>query len=271
MLIYIHKSLKCNLRNDLCVSDKDKEILTIKISRENDKNILLICCCRPPNGDSENLSPFLQNNIIEKSVSEKKFSYVIGGFNMNCLKYHETDKTRYFNDNIFEKGAIINRPTRISEHSASLIFNNSLKKGIIKSDVSDHFPIFLNTINERKTSGRCYKDKKRVFSKRNITSFKKQLSLLHWRYIAFKGTVNEIYDTFLKTLIDIYDANFPIREYILKDKNIKSPWVSKGLRKSSKTKQRLYIKFLKTKTLEDESKYKNYKSLFEKLRKGKLK
>ena len=36
---------------------------------------------------------------------------------------------------------------------------------------------------------------------------------------------------------------------------------------SSKTKQRLYIKFLKTKTLEDESKYKNYKSLFEKLRK----
>ena len=79
--------------------------------------------------------------------------------------------------------------------------------------------------------------------------------------------MNEIYDTFLKTLTDIYDANFPIREYILKDKDIKSPWISKGLKKSSKTKQRLYIKFLKTKTLEDESKYKNYKSLFEKLRK----
>ena len=77
--------------------------------------------------------------------------------------------------------------------------------------------------------------------------------------------MNEIYDTFLKTLTDIYDANFPIREYILKDKDIKSPWISKGLKKSSKTKQRLYIKFLKTKTLEDESKYKNYKSLFEKL------
>ena len=29
--IYIHKSLTCNLRNDLCVSDKDKEILTIEI------------------------------------------------------------------------------------------------------------------------------------------------------------------------------------------------------------------------------------------------
>ena len=37
VLIYIHERLKCNLRNDLCVSDKDKEILTIEISRENDK------------------------------------------------------------------------------------------------------------------------------------------------------------------------------------------------------------------------------------------
>ena len=154
MLIYIHKSLKCNLCNDLCVSDKDKEILTIEISRENDKNILLSCCYRPPNGDSENLSTFLQNNIIEKSVSEKKISYMIGDFNMNCLKYHENAKTKYFYDNIFEKGAIpiINRPTRISEHSASLIdnilttdiFNDALKKGKIKSDVSDHFPIFFS-------------------------------------------------------------------------------------------------------------------------------
>ena len=81
-------------------------------------------------------------------------SYITGDFNMNCLKYHENAKTKHFYDNIFEKGAIsiINRPTRISEHSASLIdnilttdiFNNSMKKGIIKPNVSDHFPIFFS-------------------------------------------------------------------------------------------------------------------------------
>ena len=59
LLIYINKSLAYNLRNDLCVSDKDKEILTIEISRKNNKNILLSCCYRPPCGDSENLSTFL--------------------------------------------------------------------------------------------------------------------------------------------------------------------------------------------------------------------
>ena len=44
--------------------------------------------------------------------------------------------------------------------------------------------------------------------------------ILHWRHIDFNGTVNEIYGTFLRTLTDIYDANFPIREYIPKDKGI---------------------------------------------------
>ena len=96
MLIYIHKSLKCNLRNDLCVRDNDKENLTIEISRKSDKNVLLSCCYRPPNDDSENLSTFLQNNIKEKPVSEKEISYLIDGFNMNCLKYHENAKTKYF-------------------------------------------------------------------------------------------------------------------------------------------------------------------------------
>ena len=148
MQIYIHKSLTCNLRSDLCLCDKDKEILTIQISRENDKNILLSCCYRPP---SENLCAFLRNKIIEKSISEKKISYIIGNFNMNFLKYHEKAKTKHFYNNTFEKGAIpiMNRPTRILEHSVRLIdnilttdiFNSSLKEGIIKSDVSDHFSI----------------------------------------------------------------------------------------------------------------------------------
>ena len=50
-----------------------------------------------------------------------------------------------------------------------------------------------------------------------MTSFKKQLSPLHWRHTDFNGTVNEIYDTFLRTVTDIYNAHFPIPEYILKD------------------------------------------------------
>ena len=91
---------------------------------------------------------------MEKSVSEKKISYIIGDFNIVCLKYHANIKAKHLYDNISEKGAIliVNHPTRVSEYSASLIdnilttdiFNNSRKKGMIKSDFSDHFSIFFS-------------------------------------------------------------------------------------------------------------------------------
>ena len=60
--------------------------------------------------------------------------------------------------------------------------------------------------------------------------------------------------------------NFPLTEIEIKLKNLKTPWFSKGLNKSSKTKQRLYIKFLKDKSTESEKKIKNFKNLFEKLK-----
>ena len=134
MLIYVHRNLRCNLRNDLYVADKDKKTITVEISRKNDKSILLSCCYKTLNGDNENLIGFLQNKIKEKSVSEKKISYIIGDFNMNCLKYHENAKTKHFYDNINEKGAIpiINRPTEISKHLESL-FDNILTKDIFNN------------------------------------------------------------------------------------------------------------------------------------------
>ena len=82
------------------------------------------------------------------------------------------------------------------------IFNNSLKKGIIKSNVSDHSPIFFSIqLTKEKLWEGVIKIKKKVFNNRNITSSKEQLSLLHWRHADFDGTVNETYDVFLRTLL----------------------------------------------------------------------
>ena len=58
----------------------------------------------------------------------------------------------------------------------------------------------------------------------------------------------------------------PLTEIEIKPKNLKTPCFIKKLKKSSKTKQRLYIKFLENKRTESEEKDKNYKNLFEKLK-----
>ena len=46
-------------------------------------------------------------------------------------------------------------------------------------------------------------------------------------------------------------------------KNLASPWIAKGILKSSKRKQKLYEKFLKRRTPRNELNYKNFKRIFE--------
>ena len=108
--------------------------------------------------------------------------------------------------------------------------------------------------------------KRRFFNENNIASFKDQISNINWDNLnSTQCSVNSVYETFLNIFNEIYGVNFPLTEIEIKPKNLKTPWFSNGLKKSFKTKQRLYINFLKNKSAESEEKYKNYENLFEKL------
>ena len=82
----------------------------------------------------------------------------IRDFKLNCLEFHQSSEIRQFFNNMFEKGVIplINRPTRVTTSSATLIdniftncvFDTSLKKGIIKTSISDHFTMLSNEKTE---------------------------------------------------------------------------------------------------------------------------
>ena len=55
--------------------------------------------------------------------------------------------------------------------------------------------------------------------------------------------------------------NFPIRKIKIKAKDLENPCITNGIKESSKMKQRLYQKFLKTRTEKNESEYKNYQTI----------
>ena len=77
----------------------------------------------------------------------------VGDFNLNCLNYNKDSNIRHFYHKVFELGFIplIHMPIRACKYSATIIDNihtnyvvdNTLKKAIIKSDISDHFPIIF--------------------------------------------------------------------------------------------------------------------------------
>ena len=74
-----------------------------------------------------------------------------------------------------------------------------------------------------------------------------------------------MYETFLSTFLEIYEINFPYKQVTVKPKDVKNPWTSKTLKKSSIQKEKLYVKYLKQKTTDSKKTYKDYKNLFNKL------
>ena len=89
---------------------------------------------------------------------------------------------------------------------------------------------------------------------------------MNWELVIENNDTEHSYDAFHEIFSRAYDKAFPKQEINVKPKVLKSPWMTKGLRKSSKRKQKLYEKFIKNRTYGNETKYKAYKSLFEKVK-----
>ena len=69
---------------------------------------------------------------------------------------------------------------------------------------------------------------------------------------------NDAYSIFLEKFCTTYDKHFPFKKIKLKTKDLKSPWITAGIKNSSKWKQRLYTKFLKNRNQKNEAEYQNY-------------
>ena len=69
-------------------------------------------------------------------------------------------------------------------------------------------------------------------------------------------------------MLTLYDTFSPLKKIKIKNKDLQSPWINDAIKKSPKRKQRLYNKILKNRNKKKkETEYKNYKNLFEAIKK----
>ena len=69
-----------------------------------------------------------------------------------------------------------------------------------------------------------------------------------WNYVIQIKNPNEVYESFLTTFLPLYNKFFPKITFEVKTKTLLSPWMTRGLLKSSKKKPKLYEKYLKSGT-----------------------
>ena len=77
------------------------------------------------------------------------------------------------------------------------------------------------------------------------------------------NNANGSYAKFSEIYTSLYEECFPKFKTKLNERKNLSPWITKGIKKSSKGKQKLYEKFLKKRNAFDETACKTYKNLFE--------
>ena len=163
---------------------------------------------------------------------------------------------------------------RISKNNATIIdhlltnkfINENYSTGIVKTDISDHFPVFFITETEVNKTQKSNFVFKREFNNNNLKKFKESLLNIDWSNVLRNTDPNSSYNNFLKIFLSHYNTFFPKKKIQIKTKNLASPWITRGLIKSSKRKQKLYEKFLKRKSSRNEENYKNYKRLFESIK-----
>ena len=146
----------------------------------------------------------------------------------------------------------INKPARVTLKTATVIDNiltnsfTNFKSAIFKTDISDHFPIclFLPSTKVKSESETTF-IYERIVNTFAIEMFKQQLYEINWEEIETNRDPNEAYNIFLQKVLLSYDHYLPEKEIKVTKKDLKSPWITTGIKKSSKRKQRLYEKFLK--------------------------
>ena len=168
---------------------------------------------------------------------------------------------------------LIDVPTRIGQTCSMLldhIYTNDLTKpvssGVLTNfDLSDHYSIFV--IISKKT---CHKNRQGVDYKiRDMTQFDldKFLECLDNKLSSLFETslipINELFELFLATFVEIVDQFAPERKATRKEKRLRlKPWISRGLLKSIQTKNRLFKQLQKKR--EDsvlKNKYKIYRNI----------
>ena len=234
--IYARNDLNTWERDDLNAVNNFYESVWVEIEVKNSKNIVCGCIYRHPNNDIDETIKYLVK-CLTKITKEKKECYLLGDFNVDLLKYQSNNKYQEFLNTITSFGFLphILQPTRITEHSTTLIDNiygnnfdlNSIS-GNILIKFADHFSQFLSIDKEivRLKPNNIYK---RDMSKFDESLFRDDVSIQNWNANNLDD-INGIFNDFLWRLEGCADRHAPIKKLTRKDlKKSLKPWINNNI------------------------------------------
>ena len=239
--LYIHKVIQYKVRNDLKIGGDTNSIFIeiFKSSMNTHKNIICGCVYRPPFMPLKTFNELLLC-MLNKLQNETKDVYITGDFNVNTMSHVRgslatQDFKNIFTSNFFTP--LINKPTRVSEHSSTLIDNmycnvsgvsNKCSAGILRLSISDHYAIFCicthtTTMKENNIIT------KRSFCDKNIYKFCSLLQNESWDFMYDNCGVQSGFTRFQGVLDQHFHSAFKMQTFAMNYRN-RHPWMTEALR-----------------------------------------
>ena len=85
-----------------------------------------------------------------------------------------------------------------------------------------------------------------TFSSESVEMFKKKLHEINWEEVETNQNPSEGDKHFLEKIRSLYNDFFPKKKIAISKKDLKSPCITTGIKISSRRRQRLYEKVLKS-------------------------
>ena len=268
--IFIRDSIDCS-ELDINVNNDTIECIGVKISIKNQvTNVLGVY--RPPGNDISGFINCLEN-LIESFKLHNQNTILMGDFNVCLLKENTTNSNSPLSSMLhrFYFVPMITKPTRVSDHSATLIdhiwinFVNETNSGVVLSNISDHYFVFSNFVGlVDRDINELIKFTFRDFSKENTDKFIHNINNIDWNNVlGDSGDPNILTNNFLDKLMASYNKCFPIKVKHIGKKRLFNPWLSKAILNSIRLKHKKYK--LKLSNELSDSSYKAYCKMLSKI------
>ena len=246
------------------------ESLWLTINQNCLDKIVIGIIYRKPNTDVDQFQSSLLGVLEEVNVGKTSI-VLIGDFNIDVSQ--TIDQKIYDYLSMIESigmQQVISSPTRVTNSTSSVIdhvytnvYNVAIHSGVIETDVSDHFPIFVIFESKNKNKTALVRKVARSYKSFNIQSFHEDLGKINWAHVCRYKDVNIAYRVFYDMFVNVCDNHAPnIEHNVSRKKNgPKNPWISSAIIKSIRKKHTLYKKY-KSSNFNEEygNKYKKYRN-----------
>ena len=267
--IFIHSHYSASRIENISFCYPHIETVFIKLPKGSvscDKGVIVGCVYRPPQGDIKKFNDEILT-ICEYLSRTDNIIYLCGDINLDLIYYKQNSKIAAFLNIIATNGFIpvINKPTRWSSTASKTLIDNifvknvhqNFQSGIVLSDISDHFPIYLN-IQQQNKKTYTTNTFKRDFSNKNKINFKNDVGTIDWASLYNIKETQLAYTFFQNVINEKFQKHFPKRSTRTKYKD-RLPWINERLKSDIKKKNKMYIKSKMYPTQLNSNAYKEFK------------